>query len=221
MPVGAIAGGVAVAGIMSGRSDAKAARRLMEQQLALQREQLQFAKQRYEENQTLYGGLKRQLVDDATAGVQADLQGVTDRASADVAQAFDKAQGEAARGLSRYGINPNSGRAIALQSGLTLGKAATEANAINKARREEDRYAKDTTWNRRFAVTNLGVQELNNASAGVNAAYNGLSSTYGAGADRASDSAAAAYGMAGQFAGIGLSRGSDWWKARTPSTATS
>lgn len=214
MPVGASVG-LGVAGLAMGRSDSKKARALMEQQLQLQREQLAFAKQRYDENQAMYGGLKQQLVDAANDGVKADLQGVTDRASADVAQSFDKAQGEAARGLSRYGINPNSGRAIALRTGLGIGKAATEANSINKARRDEDRYAKDTTWNRRWQVTNLGVNELNGSANQVSAAYDGMSRTYGAGADRASSSAAANYGMAGQFAGLGLSIAYDKWKPTT------
>lgn len=211
MPVGASIG-LGVAGMAMGRSDAKKSRALMEQQLQLQREQLAFSKRRYDENQAMYGGLKQTLVDGANEGVNADLQGVTDRASADVAQSFDKAQGEAARGLSRYGINPNSGRAIALQTGLGMGKAATEANAINKSRREESRYAADTTWNRRFDVTRMGVGELSGAANDVSAAYSGLSNTYGAGADRASASAASNYGMAGQFAGLGLSMGYDKWK---------
>lgn len=212
MPVGAVAAGLGAASLFSSRSSAKDANRLMEQQLALQREQLDFSKKRYEENQAMYGGLKQGLVDAANDGVDADLQGVTDRASADVAQSFDKAQGEAARGLSRYGINPNSGRAIALKTGLGLGKAATEANAINKSRREESRYAADTTWNRRFAVTNLGVNEMNGNANAISSAYDGISRTYGAGADRAYGAAGDAMGTAGQFAGIGLSRAADYWK---------
>lgn len=219
MPVGAVAAGLGAASILSSRSSQKDANRLMEQQLALQREQLAFAKERYNTNQAMYGGLKQQLVDAANDGVTADLQGVTDRASADVAQSFDKAQGEAARGLSRYGINPNSGRAIALRTGLGVGKAATEANAINKARREEDRYAKDTTWNRRFAVTNLGVNEMNGNANAVSAAYDGISRTYSAGADRAYGASSDAMGAAGQFAGIGLSRAADYWK-RPAATGT-
>lgn len=204
MPVGASIG-LGVASFVGGKSDAKKARALQQQQLALQAEQLAFAKQRYAKNEALYGETKQKLVDAANEGVTADLQGVTDRASADVSQAFEKSRGETDRNLARMGINPNSGRAMAVREGDSVAKAAAESGMINKSRRDEKRYAEDTTWNRREAVSRLGVQESQFDFSGVNNANSSLAQSYGNAAAQARQSASAGYATAGQFAGMGLS----------------
>ena len=46
-------------------------------------------------------------------GVIADLEGVTNRASTDVATQFANAEDARLRNMQRMGINPNSGRADA------------------------------------------------------------------------------------------------------------
>jgi len=203
-PLAIAAFGVSALSAIGGRSDAKRARKLQQEQLALQRESLAFSRQRYNEAQALYGETRRKLVDAANEGVQADLQGVTDRASADVAQSFQKSQDEADRNLARYGINPNSGRAIAAKQGMGVAKAAAEAGLINTSRRDEKRYADDTTWNRRNDVARLGVQELQFDANNVNSATQGLSNAYSNQAGLYQQSANAAYGLAGNLAGMGL-----------------
>lgn len=214
MPVGGATVAIGAVSAISGRKDAKAARKLQQQQLALQAEQLAFAKQRYAKNEALYGETKRKLVDAANEGVTADLQGVTDRASADVSQAFEKSRGETDRNLARMGINPNSGRAMAVREGNGVAKAAAESGLINKSRRDEKRYAEDTTWNRRESVSRMGVQELQFDANTVGNSSQNMAQGYGNAAAQAQQSANAGYATAGQFAGMGLS------KFMTPSTPT-
>jgi hypothetical protein len=201
--IGLMAGGSILSAAIGSR-DAKKARKIQQEAIALQRAQLKFAKQRYADNEALYGQTKRDLVDMANEGVKADLQGVTDRASGDVAQAFQKSQDEADRNLARYGINPNSGRAIAAKQGMDVAKAAAEAGLINTSRRDEKRYADETTWNRRNDVARLGVQELQFDANNVNSATQGLSNAYTNQAGMYQQSANAAYGLAGNLAGMGL-----------------
>lgn len=197
--------GMSAISAISGYNDAKEARQLMRKQLALQKESLAFAKTRYNEAQALYGETRQKLVDAANEGVSADLQGVTDRASADVAQSFQKAQEETDRNLSRYGINPNSGRAMAAKAGTGVAKAAAESGLINASRRDEKRYADETTWNRRAFVGQMGANEINAANQGVNSAFSSSINALGDASSTMQNSANAAYQTAGQFAGMGLS----------------
>lgn len=219
MPVGASLG-LGAASFIGGKSDAKKARALQQQQLALQAEQLAFAKKRYAKNEKLYGETKQLLVDAANEGVTADLQGVTDRASADVSQAFEKSRGETDRNLARMGINPNSGRAMAVREGNSVAKAAAESGMINKSRRDEKRYAEDTTWNRRESVSRLGVQESQFDANMVNNSTQNMAQSYGNAADQAQQSASAGYNTAGQFAGMGLSQMFPIGKTTTPAGGT-
>lgn len=196
--------GMSAVSAIAGINDSREAQSLMRKQLALQRESLEFAKTRYNEAQSLYGETRQKLVDSANEGVQADLQGVTDRASADVAQSFEKSQEEADRNLSRYGINPNSGRAIAAKQGIGVAKAAAESGLINASRRDEKRYADETTWNRLALVGQMGANEINAANSGVNSAFNSSINAYGDASNTVQNSANSAFQTAGQFAGMGL-----------------
>ena len=78
----------AVGGIASSKSSKKTAK----QALALQREQFEFNKKRYNDYKTMYGGLEQMQVDAANKGVVADLGGVTSRAVGDVATQFTNAE---------------------------------------------------------------------------------------------------------------------------------
>ncbi len=59
-----------------------------------------------------------------------------DRGAIDTGLAFDKALGIQQRNLGRMGINPNSGRFAGLQQEFAMGRAAAEAGARNRGRRE-------------------------------------------------------------------------------------
>jgi len=60
-------------------------------------------------------------------------------ASSEVAQSYDGAQGQMNRNLSRYGANPNSGRFAHGQKTMANARAAADAGARTKARRNADK----------------------------------------------------------------------------------
>lgn len=66
-----------------------------------------------------------------TEGRREELAG---QAIGDVNQAFSSARDQQARGLSRMGVNPSSGRFAAMQNQMSLAQASAQANAANKVR---------------------------------------------------------------------------------------
>lgn len=64
---------------------------------------------------------------------QGNLDAARGRASADVTSAFDGAQKAQSRQLSRMGVNPNSGKMLALNNQMTIQKAAATAGAQGSA----------------------------------------------------------------------------------------
>jgi hypothetical protein len=209
---GAVLGGASlVSGIFSSNKAAKA----QKQAIALQRDTLDFNKQKYAENQALYGGINQQMVDDAKKGVTADLQGVSDRASNDVAVQYQNAQDANLRAEQRMGINPNSGRADSTMQKTALAQALAASGNITKARENERVNADNQTYARRSAVYQSGNQQLNNDSNAVNNASQNLASGYQNQSNQENANAGQAFGAA---VGLGL-KAYDAYKA-TPVSGT-
>lgn len=117
--------------------------------LPLQQEQLQFgldsAKQGYQQSQddrswmlTRRDGLSEMQdtqVRDAKEFNSADRQDqLVGEAQADVASGFSSAREQQSRSLSRMGVNPSSGKALAIGNQTAITQAAATAGASNKAR---------------------------------------------------------------------------------------
>lgn len=64
---------------------------------------------------------------------QENIDAARARAAADVQSAADNAQAQQQRGLQRMGINPNSGKMLALNNQMTIQKTAMTAGATNNA----------------------------------------------------------------------------------------
>ena len=157
--IGSIAGG-------------KSAKKLQKESLALQRDELNFSKQRYQDYQNQYGGLADLVVSEAEKGVQADLGRVTSEANADTATAFANAKQALDNQNQRLGINPNSGRAESSNRQLALNQATATAGNVTNARNKERQYAEDATWNRRYGVYQQGNSLITGAANNVS---NGMS----------------------------------------------
>ena len=157
--IGSIAGG-------------KSAKKLQKESLALQRDELNFSKQRYQDYQNQYGGLADLVVSEAEKGVQADLGRVTSEANADTATAFANAKQALDNQNQRLGINPNSGRAESSNRQLATNQAIATAGNITNARNKERQYAEDATWNRRYGVYQQGNSLITGAANNVS---NGMS----------------------------------------------
>lgn len=77
-----------------------------------------------------------------------DSQGYKDQqvssAMGDTISAYDRSQAATARGLSRMGVNPNSGKFAAAMGEGALGRATAMANAANKTRMAADQIGLST-----------------------------------------------------------------------------
>lgn len=88
------------------------------------------------------------------------------KASVDSGIAYDKALGIQNRTMSRMGVNPNSGRFSGMLQDWGLARAAGEAAAKNKARKE----ARDASFSRNAAIAGLAGQAGNQAISSASAA---------------------------------------------------
>jgi len=192
------------ASLLGGLASSKSSKKLQKEALAIQRETLDFAKKRYGDYKALYGELEGMVVDSAKKGVVADLAGVTSRAAADVKQQFGNAEETRLRNAQRLGINPNSGRADSIARQTGTAEALAAAGNITSGRENEKRNAEAKTWERRFAVNQMGANQMNLTAGEVTNANNAIANTYNAGAAQKSAQAAQFFNTAGQAAGIGL-----------------
>lgn len=167
----------------------------------------------YERN--TFRPLERGIVADAAAfDTEAKRKELAGLAVSDVNASFSNARGQQSRALQRMGINPNSGRFAAMNSQLTLGHAATQAGAMNKARTD----AKNLAFARKMDAAGLGRNLATNASTayGVSLAANqqartgamapaGIMGAGYSGAQQGYGSAAQSYGTAGNIYGTEFS----------------
>lgn len=195
-----VAGATVVAGIGSSVISSNKAAKSQKAQMQLQREQFNFAKQRYDQAQNMYGGLQQQVVDSAREGVKADLQGVSDRAAADIASQFRGAQLGLARTNQRLGINPNSGQYQSQMRQSALAEALGKAGGITGARESERKNAEQQTFARRAQIAQVGVNQMNGTASGVQDASSGLAAAYGQQANGWNQASAA--GMQAAFSAL-------------------
>lgn len=183
----------------------------------LQKEQLQFgldtSKTAYDQSQQdrtfalsrrdSLAGLQDQQVRDATTFNTADRANeLAGQAEADVNAGFANAEGQQQRSLSRMGINPNSGRSLALDNQTAIAKAAAMAGAATNARtgaRVEGRALTDRATNTLAGYPSLSTQATG-AGAGFGANGLALTNQGAAGLNAGLSSGATAAGQMGQNA---------------------
>lgn len=86
-------------------------------------------------NKSTFRPLEQGIVADAANfDSQANQNKAAGMALADVNQGFSSARDQQQRGLSRMGVNPSSGRALALGNQTSIAQAAAQAGAATKAR---------------------------------------------------------------------------------------
>ena len=161
-------------------SDALATRVVNDQLAISQQNQTQAADQ-WNRFQTIFAPVENQTVADATNIDSAgELARASGEAAAGVQTQFDNAAGQRIRSQAAMGINPNSGRAMAMDSEAQLGLAASKAGASNNARL----VARDRGIALRAGVANFGRNMPNTAAnaystaiTGGNSAMNNQNST--------------------------------------------
>ena len=211
---------MAGASLISGIAGSRSSKKLAKEQLRLQREMFRFQKQRYDDYKAKYGGLEDQMIADAKKGVIADLEGVTNRASTDVATQFANAEDARLRNMQRMGINPNSGRADAMAARNSIAQSLAAAGNITFGREAERRNADNQTWARRSDVTNLGVRQMNGAADAMSSAQGRIADTYGQMAANSSRQAEMLGDVAGYLIGNGAFDGIFSGRSATTPTTT-
>ena len=156
-------------------SDALATRVVNDQLSISQQNQTQAADQ-WNRFQTIFAPVENQTVADAT---NIDSAGELARASGEAATGvqtqFDNAAGQRRRNQAAMGINPNSGRAMVMDSEAQLGLAASKAGASNNARL----VARDRGIALRAGVANFGRNMPNTAANAYSTAITGGNSAVG------------------------------------------
>lgn len=196
-----IAGGVAASGGGGNSVDTSS---LTDAQRRLLDLQAQIAEDQWRNYVSTYRPLETQFAQGAfSRPIGPDYEGLTyldpaariaearSTAASDAARAISSARDATARTLSRYGVNPGSGRFVGAMNDIGLqGASATAANvntagrgvrdAIEAAnrdiaaqRRGETRYADSTNFARQAAAVNLGRGFPAQASSGLESASSG------------------------------------------------
>ena len=198
-----------------------------EEIMPLQKEQLQFgldtARTAYDQSQQdrtwmldrrgSLSSMQDTLVQDAK-GFNAESRGneLAGKAMADVNQGFANAEGQQTRALSRMGVNPSSGKALAMGNQTEIAKATALAAAGTGARaqaRQEGYALTDRATNALAGYPAMGMQATQSGAgfgaSGTTIANQGLAgmnSGYGAAgtmAGQMGQNAASMYGAMGSY----------------------
>lgn len=110
---------------------------------------------------------------------QAYKEGQVNQALADTQAQFSNAQTQQQRGLARMGINPNSGRAMALGNQTAIAQAAAMASAANKTRQAAEQIGLSTKMQMYGGMRGLAGLGATNAQLGLGAMGTGNQSAAG------------------------------------------
>jgi hypothetical protein len=160
------------------------AKEISQSQIDAQNEQMRQARDYYDYNLETFRPIERGLARDAeTFNTEAYREQLAQQAAADAARAFDTTRGMTSRSLSRMGVGPNSGAALAQMNQNALAGASMRAGTMTNTRQQAEQLG----WARRLDVTGLG-RNLPGAST---AAYAGATNAGSAGANTAAAPGAA------------------------------
>lgn len=131
-----------------------------------QEQQMQQAQDYYNYQTETFRPLERGLVADATRfSTEGYREQQAREAAAAAGRAFSATEAANQRAMASMGVNPNSGRALAMRNQTNLGLAAQRANAMTGARQQAEQMG----WARRMDATGLG----RNLAGASTAAYTG------------------------------------------------
>lgn len=127
-------------------------------------------------------GLQDTMLKDAKAFNEGDRANeLSGKAQADVTSAFDNASAQQGRQMARMGINPSSGKSLAMNNETSIARAVAGAGAANRARtdaRTEGYSLTDRASNSLSGYPAMGMQTTGSgaqfAANGVNIANAGL-----------------------------------------------
>jgi hypothetical protein len=165
-------------------------------QMALAEEEATRSKGYYDDYTKTYQPLGQKLAAEATSfSTEAERNRIAGQAGADVAQAYNNAEGQQTRGMSRLGIGrPNANSFAAVNNQLLASKAGAIAGATTSAGFQ----ARDAATNRMTNAVNVG-----NKLPGFSQVSSGLSTSGNAaavsGANQTQGSVTAGYGVPSMY----------------------
>jgi len=158
---------------------------IAQQQMAAQDQQMNQAQDYYDYLQTTYRPLERSIVQDAEDfDTAAYRERLARQAAADSGLAFRRAQQANERSMASMGVNPASGRFAGMQNATGLSQAASRASVMTSARERADQMG----YARKLDAAGLG-RNLPGAST---AAYGGATAA-GSAAGQSAQSAGQNY----------------------------
>lgn len=165
------------------------AKEISDAQLTATRQQTQIADEAYDDYKTTYRPLERQIVAESQSYDTPERRAAESaKAGADVQTQIDAQRAATMREMQRAGVNPASGKVMAMQGTMDLGAAKAKAGAANTAERQIEtigaaKRSDAANLGRNIAsgqATNasLALQQGNsavgNAGAALSAANNGV-----------------------------------------------
>lgn len=153
------------------------ANQISDAQLAAMNTQTGLANDYADYNKTTYRPLESSIVADAQNYNTPDrVAANVGRAQADVQQGFANAEQQQARQLSRMGVNPNSGRSLALSNQNAIAEASSLAGASNKARLDTETIGRAMKMDAAGLGRNLATNQATTAGLAANAGNASLNS---------------------------------------------
>lgn len=167
---------------------------IADQQMAAQAQQMEQAKDYYDYQVNTYRPLEQGLVADAqTFNTDAYRDQMASKAAADAGRAFGISQQQNQRAMASMGVNPNSGRFAGMNAATGLQQAAMRASAMTGARTQAEQMG----YARKLDAAGLG-----RGLAGASTAAYGGATNAGSQAGINAQSAGNTY-MAGMGQGAG------------------
>ena len=132
-------------------------------------------------NEDTFRPLEQSIVTDANNfNAPGRIDAAVGKAVADVNQGFSNVQGQQQRSLARMGVNPNSGKALALGNQTAIAQAAALAGASNKARTDTETLGRAIKMDAAGLGRNLATNQATSAGIALNqgsaAVTNGMQS---------------------------------------------
>lgn len=177
-------GGSLLAGDSAGdAADAQMAQeaRLREQEIGIQKDNLQFSKDVYGDHKAKFDPLF-----DDIRGMMDDVEPDYGAIAGDINMSFDTARGMEERNQRRYGIKPTDGAARQAQRDYGIRRGAAHVGARSQARQG----AKDKRYGRYADLYNSGQGIGSSNASMVSNAMTGLGRAYGSNANAAGNNAA-------------------------------
>jgi len=162
-----------------------------------------------------FGGMQDQYANDAFGyNTQARQGQASHRAMADVSKQFDNTSQQAQRQMGRMGVNPSSGRSMALTNQLGIAKASAMAGAGNKARQDLESVANE----RQKTAIGFGANTASQAGQAAQMATYGSNAAVTAAAQPLANRLAFAGGISNIY-GNSINGNSNLWTAQNLTAA--